>query len=177
VSSVDTDDEELLARLRAEFSDQAPPPVHTELDEVVRRGRRRLRARRLGAALGVVAVVLVFAAMAGGISASDLVVSLLIFLVALVGWLLGLFLFGLPLWWLFHRNGWRGRRVAMLLGAFTTFVIVLLLERSGGILAVATGDNSGQHLISFVWIGVMSVLGAIVALVIWRVAYQPAERT
>jgi len=57
VSSVDTDDEELLARLRAEFSDQAPPPVHTELDEVVRRGRRRLRARRLGAALGVVAVV------------------------------------------------------------------------------------------------------------------------
>jgi hypothetical protein len=57
VSSVDTDDEELLARLRAEFSDQASPPVHTELDEVVRRGRRRLRARRLGAALGVVAVV------------------------------------------------------------------------------------------------------------------------
>ena len=142
--------------------------------------RRATLAAAAGAvigALGVVAVVLLFAAMASGVSASDLVVSMLIFLVALVGWSLGLFLLGLPLWWLFHRNGWRSRRVAMLLGAFTTFVIVLLLERSGGILAVATGDNSGEHLISFVWIGVMAVLGAIVALVIWRIAYRTAERT
>ena len=142
--------------------------------------RRATLAAAAGAvigALGVVAVVLLFAAMASGVSASDLVVSMLIFLVALVGWSLGLFLFGLPLWWLFHRNGWRSRRVAMLLGAFTTFVIVLLLERSGGILAVATGDNSGEDLISFVWIGVMAVLGAIVALVICRIAYRPDERT
>ena len=142
--------------------------------------RRATLAAAAGAvigALGVVAVVLLFAAMASGVSASDLVVSMLIFLVALVGWSLGLFLLGLPLWWLFHRNGWRSRRVAMLLGAFTTFVIVLLLERSGGILAVATGDNSGEQLISFVWIGVMAVLGAIVALVIWRIAYRAAERT
>jgi hypothetical protein len=57
VSSVDTEDEELLALLRAEVSSQLPPPVHTALDDVVRRGRRRLRARRLGATLGVVAVV------------------------------------------------------------------------------------------------------------------------
>jgi hypothetical protein len=57
VSSVDTEDEELLARLRAEVSDQAPPPVTTALDDVVRRGRRRLRVRRLGASLGVIAVV------------------------------------------------------------------------------------------------------------------------
>lgn len=142
--------------------------------------RRATLAAAAGAvigALGVVAVVLLFAAMASGVRASDLVVSMLIFLVALVGWSLGLFLLGLPLWWLFHRNGWRSRRVAMLLGAFTTFVIVLLLERSGGILAVATGDNSGEHLISFVWIGVMAVLGAIVALVVWRIAYRTAERT
>ena len=142
--------------------------------------RRATLAAAAGAvigALGVVAAVLLFAAMASGVRASDLVVSILIFLVALVGWSLGLFLFGLPLWWLFHRNGWRGRRVAMLLGAFTTSVIVLLLERSGGFLAVATGDNSGEHLISFVWIGVMAVLGAIVALVIWRIAYRTAERT
>lgn len=55
--SVDTEDEELLALLRAEVSEQLPPPVHTALDDVVRRGRRRLRTRRLGAALGVVAVV------------------------------------------------------------------------------------------------------------------------
>jgi hypothetical protein len=142
--------------------------------------RRATLAAAAGAvigALGVVAVVLLFAAMASGVRASDLVVSMLIFLVALVGWSLGLFLLGLPLWWLFHRNGWRSRRVAMLLGAFTTFVIVLLLERSGGILAVATGDNSGENLISFVWIGVMAVLGAIVALVIWRIAYRTVERT
>jgi hypothetical protein len=93
-----------------------------------------------------------------------------------VGWALGLFLFGLPLWWLFHRNGWRGRRVAMLLGAFITFVIVLLLERSGSILAVATGDSSGGDLISFVWIAVMAVLGAIVALVVWQIAYRRVEQ-
>jgi hypothetical protein len=57
VNAVDSQDEELLALLRAEIDDQAPPPVHTALDDVVRRGRRRLRARRLGATLGVVAVV------------------------------------------------------------------------------------------------------------------------
>lgn len=57
MSGVDTEDEELLALLRAEVDGQAPPPVHTLLDDVVRRGRRRLRARRMGAALGVVAVV------------------------------------------------------------------------------------------------------------------------
>jgi hypothetical protein len=63
----------------------------------------------------------------------------------------------------------------MLLGAFTTFVIVLLLERSGGILAVATGDTEAGHFVSFIWIGVMAVLGAIVALVIWWIAYRPAD--
>jgi hypothetical protein len=57
VSSVDTEDEKLLALLRAEIDGQAQPPVHTALDDVMRRGRRQLRARRLGAALGVVAVV------------------------------------------------------------------------------------------------------------------------
>jgi len=140
--------------------------------------RRATLAATVGAvigALGVVAAVLAFAAMASGVSASDLVVSILIFLVALVGWSLGLFLVGLPLWWLFHRNGWRGRRVAMLLGGFTTFVIVLLLERSGGVLAVDNGDNSGGDFISFVWVAVMAVLGAIVALAIWKIAYRPAE--
>jgi hypothetical protein len=140
--------------------------------------RRASLAAAAGAvigALGVVAVVLLFAAMAGGVSASDLVVSVLIFVVALIGWSLGLFLFGLPLWWLFHRNGWRSRRVAMLLGALTTLVIVLLLEMSGGILAVTTGNSDAGNLVSFVWVAVMAVLGAIVALVIWRIAYRPAE--
>lgn len=57
MSSVDTEDEELLALLRAEVSGQTPPPVRTALDTVVRRGRRRVRARRIGATLSVVAVV------------------------------------------------------------------------------------------------------------------------
>jgi hypothetical protein len=149
------------------------------VDDLRTNPRRATLAAILGAvigALGVVAAVLAFAAMASGVSASDVIVSILIFVVALVGWSLGLFLFGLPLWWLFHRNGWRGRRVAMLLGALTTFVIVLLLEMSGGIFAVATGDSDAGHLISLVWVAVMAVLGAIVALVIWRIAYLPAEQ-
>ena len=57
MSSVDTEDEELLALLRAEVDGQSPPPVHTSVEDVVRRGRRRARGRRVGAALGVVAVV------------------------------------------------------------------------------------------------------------------------
>ena len=57
MSGVDTEDEELLALLRAEVDGQAPPPVQTALGDVVRRGRRRVRTRRIGATLGVVAVV------------------------------------------------------------------------------------------------------------------------
>ena len=149
------------------------------VDTLTTNPRRATLAVTAGAvigALGVAVVVLLLATIATGVvSASDLIVAVLIFIVALVGWSLGLFLFGLPLWWLFHRNGWRGRRVAMLLGALTTFVIVLLLEMSGGVFAVATGDSEAGHLQSLVWAGVMALLGAIVALVIWRIAYRPAE--
>lgn len=149
------------------------------VDTLTTNPRRATLAATAGAvagALGVTIVVLLLATVATGIvSASDLIVAILIFIVALVGWSLGLFLFGLPLWWLFHRNGWRGRRVAMLLGAFTTLVIVLLLEMSGGILAVTTGNNDAGRLMPLVWAGVMALLGAIVALVIWRIAYRPAE--
>jgi hypothetical protein len=141
--------------------------------------RRATLAVTAGAAigaLGVAIVVLLLAPIATGVvSASDLIVAILIFIVALVGWSLGLFLFGLPLWWLFHRNGWRGRRVAMLLGALTTFVIVFLLEMFGGVLAVTTGNSDAGNLMPLVWAGVMALLGAIVALVIWRIAYRPTE--
>jgi hypothetical protein len=64
----------------------------------------------------------------------------------------------------------------MLLGAFTTFIVVVLLETSGGILAVTTGDTAAGHLISFVWVAVMAILGALVALVIWRIAYRPEQQ-
>jgi hypothetical protein len=149
------------------------------VDTLTTNPRRATLAVTAGAvigALGVAVVVLLLATIATGVvSAADLIVAILIFIVALVGWSLGLFLFGLPLWWLFHRNGWRGRRVAMLLGALTTFVIVLLLEMSGGILAVTTGNSDAGHLISLIWVAVMALLGAIVALVIWRIAYRPPE--
>jgi hypothetical protein len=149
------------------------------VDTLTTNPRRATLAVTAGAvigALGVAVVVLLLSTIATGVvSAADLIVAILIFIVALTGWSLGLFLFGLPLWWLFHRNGWRGRRVAMLLGALTTFVIVLLLEMSGGILAVTTGNSDAGHLVSLVWVSVMALLGAIVALVIWRIAYRPVE--
>ena len=149
------------------------------LDSLSTNPRRATLAMTAGAvigALGVAIVVLLLATIATGVvSAADLIVAILIFIVALVGWSLGLFLFGLPLWWLFHRNGWRGRRVAMLLGALTTFVIVFLLEMFGGILAVTTGNSDAGNLMPLVWAGVMALLGAIVALVIWRIAYRPTE--
>ena len=150
------------------------------LDALNTNPRRATLAAAAGAlvgAAGVTIVVLLLVMAANGVvSASDLTISILIFLVALVGWSLGLFVLGLPLWWLFHRNGWRGRRVAMLLGAFTTFVIVVMLEATGGIFAVATGNTDGGDLTSFVWAGVMALLGAIVALVIWRIAYRPFDQ-
>jgi hypothetical protein len=149
------------------------------VDTLTTNPRRATLAVTAGAvigALGVAVVVLLLATIATGVvSGADLIIAILIFIVALTGWSLGLFLFGLPLWWLFHRNGWRGRRVAMLLGALTTFVIVLLLEMSGGILAVTTGNSDAGHLISLIWVAVMALLGAIVALVIWRIAYRPPE--
>ena len=148
------------------------------MDSLSTNPRRATLAVTAGAvigALGVAVVVLLLATIATGVvSASDLIVAILIFIVALVGWSLGLFLFGVPLWWLFHRNGWRGRRVAMLLGAFDDFVIVFLLEMSGGILAVTTGNSDAGHLMPLVWAGVMALLGALVALVIWRIAYRPS---
>ena len=146
------------------------------VDTLTTNPRRATLAVTAGAvigALGVAVVVVLLATIATGVvSASDLIVAILIFIVALVGWSLGLFLFGLPLWWLFHRNGWRGRRVAMLLGALTTFVIVFLLEMFG---AVTTGNTDAGNLMPLVWAGVMALLGAIVALVIWRIAYRPAD--
>lgn len=149
------------------------------VDTLTTNPRRATLAVTAGAvigALGVAVVVVLLATIATSVvSAADLIVAILIFIVALVGWSLGLFLFGLPLWWLFHRNGWRGRRVAMLLGALTTFVIVFLLEMFGGILAVTTGNTDAGNLMPLVWAGVMALLGAIVALVIWRIAYRPAE--
>lgn len=150
------------------------------VDSLSTNPRRATVAVMVGAvigALGVAIVVLLLATIATGVvSAADLFVAVLIFIVALVGWSLGLFLFGLPLWWLFHRSGWRGRRVAMLLGALTTLVIVLLLKMSGGILAVTTGNNAAGHLMPLVWAGVMALLGAIVALVIWRIAYRAVDQ-
>jgi hypothetical protein len=57
VIAVDEDDLELLAALRAEVTDQTAPPVHTQLEDVVRQGRRQVQHRRIGATLGVVVVV------------------------------------------------------------------------------------------------------------------------
>jgi hypothetical protein len=139
-----------------------------------RRATQAVAVGALSGALGVTTVILLLAALDGGItSASDLLFSVLIFVVALIGWTLGLFLLGLPLWWFLHRNGWRGRRSAALLGAGTTFVVVLLLQVSDGMFAPTAGGSG--ILMLFARAGFMALLGAIVALVIWRIAYRPAD--
>lgn len=147
------------------------------MDSLSTNPRRATLAVAAGAAvgaLGVAIVILLPAALAGRITASsDLLFLILIFAIALVGWALGLFLIGLPLWWLCHRNGWRSRRAAALFGAGTTFVVVLLLQASDGMFA-PTESNGGNPMF-VARAGVMALLGAIVALVIWRTAYRPAE--
>ena len=94
-----------------------------------------------------------------------------VFLVLLVAWGAGLIVFGVPLWCLFHAKGWRSRRAACLLGAGTAFLVFLAFQ-----LVLSRLYFSELEMLSIgilVWPGVFAVAGALVAAVIWRVAYCP----
>jgi hypothetical protein len=93
------------------------------------------------------------------------------FIVLLVAWGAGLIVFGVPLWWLFHAKGWRSRRAACLLGAGTAFSVFVAFQVVVDRLYFSAFEM--QSIDIFVWPCVFAVAGALVAAVIWRVAYRP----
>lgn len=107
-----------------------------------------------------------------GFRSQDPQIFALAFVVALVVWAIGLVAFGLPLWWLFHRNGYRSRRAAGFLGAGTTAVVVFGLEFPY-ITFVSPANRA--DLVDLAALGALAVVGGLVALLIWRIAYRPAD--
>jgi hypothetical protein len=93
------------------------------------------------------------------------------FLILLLAWGAGLIVFGAPVWWLFHAKGWRSLRDACLLGAGTAFLVFVVFQVVVDRLYFSAFEM--QSIDIFVWPSVFAVAGALVATVIWKVAYRP----
>lgn len=96
-----------------------------------------------------------------------------VFLVLLVAWGAALIVFGAPLWCLFHAKGWRSQRAACLLGAGTAFSVSLTFQVAVGRLYFSASEMLSIGML--VWPAVFAAAGALVAAVIWRVAYRPTR--
>jgi hypothetical protein len=104
-----------------------------------------------------------------------------IFICAFAGWTVGLFALAAPAWWLLHRINVRSLPAALLLGAIGAFLGHLGLEATGlralnyAIHQAFSGDpmmpeNRYQAAVA------LSVVGVIVAAVIWRKAYRRVDQ-
>jgi len=118
--------------------------------------------------------------------------DILIIAAILVVYLIGLFVIAAPIWWLLHRHGLRSPRHAFALGAIAAFCVrfamdaipALMFAPIGGYQA---GDSGGDTIVNgkttlHGWIEIFqasviaAAVAAIVALVIWRIAYRPARQ-
>jgi hypothetical protein len=120
--------------------------------------------------------------------------SIVVFTVAFVVWGIGLIVFGLPLWLLFHKLRLRHWLVAAVVGAAMTFIVSFGIETrlfelippptnstysesdSGGPTVVANRRTPHGW-----WVAARTALmlgagGVVVALVIWRIAYRAAPQ-
>lgn len=89
----------------------------------------------------------------------------IVFAFALIPWALGVFLLGGPVWMALHRFGERGGEAPVLAGAG-------LIAIPGGAILMATGGGLGIG--GLVVLGLLTLVGAGVGLVIWNIAYGPA---
>jgi MFS family permease len=114
--------------------------------------------------------------------------GLLVFIYAAFAWGAGLMLFAPVPWAILHHYGARTWPVAMALGAFLTFAVVVGLITNGfGLIVASPGfsaaDNGGPtwidgRLTRHGWAEAVkvalacSVAGAVVGLLVWRTAYR-----
>jgi len=138
--------------------------------------RRAVSALAAGALTGALLVtpLLVIAPIADHLSklgTQAISMIVFVFLVLLVTWGAGLIVLGVPLWCLFHAKGWRSRRAACLLGAGAAFLVSLVFQVAVGRLYFSASEM--QSIGILVWPSVFAIAGALVAAVIWRVAYRP----
>jgi hypothetical protein len=97
---------------------------------------------------------------------------------ALLGWfIIGAFAYGVgllaasPFWYALHAAGLRGWRAAAGLGAFLTVLAYSVFALVNSVRISTASDF--WFLAEF--LGVMSLLSAVVGIVVWRVAYRPAR--
>jgi hypothetical protein len=109
----------------------------------------------------------------------------LVFVRAFANWFFGLLLIGAPGWWLLHRHGFRGWRVAIVAGMALTFLTVLVLaiplpgQASEPPSVVASGSAIVHHwVVRQTWQSVVTVafltsfVGGAVGGLMWRIAYR-----
>ncbi len=118
--------------------------------------------------------------------AGDVVFLALEFGVAWCVFAIGLFAVGAPAWWALHRARVRSRVAAVTLGFVATFLVSLILSSAPlnfGDSTSSFGDSGGEtisngRLTTYGWMSAIygssqtAVIGAIVALVVWWIAYR-----
>jgi len=114
---------------------------------------------------------------------SDAQVMAILFAATWIVFALALAIFGIPLWWICHRLGWRSARTALALGFLATFSISLTLNGPQLIFGQSDGayDDGGMSitegtphgLYSSLWESFeFALLGAAVGGLVWRLAYR-----
>jgi hypothetical protein len=103
--------------------------------------------------------------------------------IAFIVWIVGLALVGVPMWWLLHKKGLRSWWVAVLCGAVAASIadfalnLALTLPIEGSSFAGGYSMIDGE-LTAYGWQSLVldaagiGFCGAIVAAVIWRIAYR-----
>lgn len=142
-----------------------------------------------GAILVTVYFYLIFESRSGGSGGEPPWLILLFpFIYSLAAWSIGLVVVGLPIWLLLHVLEFRQWRWAALLGIAVTFVIACIVAKDSEIVRSLSPFNadgnvdpktlSKSQLASQKWQDtifaslVLSVIGAAVASVVWRIAYR-----
>ena len=158
--------------------------------------KRAFAALAAGAAVGAVVtnadllvIGVLYAGEPGGLHSQHIPILFSMFFLAFYIWGAGLVVVGAPMWWLLHKKGLRSWWVAVLSGAIAAFVggfamnlaVTLRIEHS------SFSDSGGYTMIDgeltaygwqelFLGAVEIGVIGAIVAAVIWRIAYRRVDR-
>jgi hypothetical protein len=157
---------------------------------------RAIAALAAGASVGAVVtnadllvIGVLYAGEPGGIQSQHIPLVISMFFLAFIIWGAGLVVVGAPMWWLLHRKGLRSWWIAVLSGAIAAFMggLALSMALTLPIEHSSFGDSGGDTMIDgeltaygwqelFLGAVEVGVVGAIVAAVIWRIAYRRVEQ-